>query len=324
MAIHRMSYLPATAPSGCPVPSPKEGRPLSPRTLSPRRIWRSVAIAGAAVVVGAVAIAVAPSAVAADNPFQKGPDPTLASIQATRGTFATSSTTVSKTTANSKFGGGTIYFPTDTSQGTFAALVIAPGFTETQSAVSWLGPRLASFGFVVFTINTNSTTDQPTARATEMLAALDFLTGSSSVKNEVDASRLGVSGHSMGGGGTLEAAVRRTSLKAAVPMDPWDQTKSFTGDTVPTLIIAAQNDNIAPVAQHAKPFYNSIATTVPKMYVELAGAGHNVTNSANTTQAQFEVAFLKRFLDNDTRYTQFLCGISAPSTVSTFMNTCPF
>ena len=90
MAVHRMSYLPATAPSGCPVPRPEEGRPLSPRTLSPRRIWRSVAIAGAAVVVGAVAIAVAPSALAADNPFQKGPDPTLASIQATRGTFATS------------------------------------------------------------------------------------------------------------------------------------------------------------------------------------------------------------------------------------------
>jgi len=107
-------------------------------------------------------------------------------------------------------------------------------------------------------------------------------------------------------------------------MDPWDQTKSFSTDTVPTLIIAAQNDNIAPVAQHAKPFYNSIPTSTKKMYVELAGAGHNVTNSANTTQAQFEVAFLKRFLDNDTRYTQFLCGISAPSTVSTFMNTCPF
>jgi dienelactone hydrolase len=319
-----MSHLPATAPSGCPVRRPKEGRPLSPRTLSPRRIWRSVAIAGAAVVVGAVAFAIAPSALAATNPFQRGPDPTLASIQASTGSFATSSTTVSKTQANSKFGGGTIYFPTDTSQGTFAGLVIAPGFTESQSAVSWLGPRLASFGFVVFTINTNSTTDQPTARSTEMLAALDFLTGTSSVKNEVDASRLGVSGHSMGGGGTLEASVKRPSLKAAVPMDPWDQTKSFSSDVVPTLIIAAQNDNIAPVAQHAKPFYNSIPTSTPKMYVELAGAGHNVTNSANTTQAQFEVAFLKRFLDNDTRFTQFLCGITAPSTVSTFMNTCPF
>jgi dienelactone hydrolase len=292
--------------------------------LRPPRVWRSLAIAGAAVTLTAVGIAVAPLASAATNPFQRGPDPTLAAIQASTGPFATSSSTVAKSATNGGFGGGTIYFPTDTSQGTFAGLVIAPGFTETQSAISWLGPRLASFGFVIFTINTNSTSDQPSTRAREMLAALDYLTNTSTAKSRVDASRLGVSGHSMGGGGTLEASVSRPSLKAAVPMDPWDQTKNFSTDTVPTLIIAAQNDNIAPVAQHAKPFYNSIPTSVQKMYVELAGAGHNVTNSANVTQAQFEVAFLKRFLDNDTRYTQFLCGISQPSTVSTFMNTCPF
>jgi dienelactone hydrolase len=292
--------------------------------LRPRHLWRSLAIAGAAVTLAAVGVSVAPVANAATNSFQRGPDPTLAMIQASTGPFATSSSTVAKSATNGGFGGGTIYFPADTSQGTFAAMVIAPGFTESQSAVSWLGPRLASFGFVIFTINTNSTSDQPSTRAKEMLAALDYLTNTSSAKSRVDASRLGVSGHSMGGGGTLEASVSRPSLKAAVPMDPWDQTKSFSSDAVPTLIIAAQNDNIAPVSQHAKPFYNSIPTSVSKMYVELAGAGHNVTNSANVTQAQFEVAFLKRFLDNDTRFTQFLCGISQPSTVSTFMNTCPF
>src|SRR5262249_61728192 len=137
-------------------------------------------------------------------PFTHGRAPTLAAIQANTGPFATSSTTVAKSATNGKFGGGTIYFPTDTSQGTFAALVIAPGFTERQSAISWLGPRLASFGFVIFTIDTNSTSDNPTTRSTEMLAALDFLTSSSSgVASRVDASRLGVSGHSMGGGRTL-------------------------------------------------------------------------------------------------------------------------
>jgi dienelactone hydrolase len=296
-----------------------------PRTLRPRG-WRVYALAGAAVALTAGAIAFAPSSSAATNPFAKGADPTLAIIQANTGPFATSSTAIAKSATNGKFGGGTIYFPTDTSQGTFAGMVIAPGFTETQSAISWLGPRLASFGFVIFTINTNSTSDNPTTRSTEMLAALDFLTSSSSgVASRVDANRLGVSGHSMGGGGTLEASVKRGSLKAAVPMDPWDQNnKSFSTDVVPTLIIAAQNDNIAPVAQHAKVFYNSFSASLQKMYVELAGAGHNVTNSANVTQAQFEVAFLKRFLDNDTRYTQFLCGISQPSTVSTFMSSCPF
>jgi dienelactone hydrolase len=158
-----------------------------------------------------------------------------------------------------------------------------------------------------------------------MLAALDYLTQTSSVKSEVDATRLGVSGHSMGGGGTLEASVKRPSLKAAVPMEPWDQTKNFSSDTVPTLIIAAQNDNIAPVGQHAKPFYNSIPTSVQKMYLELAGGSHFATNSPNTTAAQFEIAWLKRFLDNDTRYTQFLCPAPATSSsISAAMNTCPF
>jgi dienelactone hydrolase len=297
---------------------------MSPRSLT-RRIWRPLAFTGAAIAVVAAGITAALPSSAATNPFQRGPDPTLASIQATTGPFATSSTTVAKSATNGKFGGGTIYFPTDTSQGNFAALVIAPGFTETQSAISWLGPRLASQGFVIFTIDTNSTSDQPSTRATEMLAALDFLTQTSSVKSEVDASRLGVSGHSMGGGGTLEASVKRPSLKAAVPMEPWDQTKSFSTDTVPTLIIAAQNDNIAPVGQHAKPFYNSIPTSVSKMYLELAGASHFATNSPNTTAAQFEIPWLKRFLDNDTRYTQFLCPApSTSSSISAASNTCPF
>jgi dienelactone hydrolase len=288
-----------------------------------RRFWRPIAISGTAFLLAAGGVAIARPSLAADNPFQRGPDPTLASIQATQGTFATSTATVAR---GNGFGGGTIYFPTDTSQGTFGAIVIAPGFTETQSATRWLGPRLSSFGFVVFTINTNSTFDQPTSRATQILAALDFLTGSSSVRTRIDATRLAASGHSMGGGGTLEASVRRPALKAAIPMAPWDSNvKNFSNDTVPTLIVAAQNDNVAPVNQHARVFYNSLPNAPAKMYLELRGASHSATNSANTTQAQYEIAWLKRFVDNDTRYTQFLCPTPATSnTISTILNTCPF
>jgi dienelactone hydrolase len=294
---------------------------VSTRTLS----WRPFAIAASAAAVAAAGIVAAVPSSAATNPFQRGPDPTLASIQATTGSFAVSTTTVARGSTGGGFGGGTIYFPTDTSQGTFGAVVIAPGFTERQNSISWLGPRLASQGFVIFTIDTNSTTDQPSARATEMLAALDFLTQTSSVRTRVDATRLGVSGHSMGGGGTLEASRNRPSLKAAVPMAPWDTVKNFSADTVPTLIVAAQNDNVAPTAQHAQPFYNSLSNAQPKMYLELAGASHTTTNSPNTTQAMFEIAWLKRFVDNDTRFTQFLCPTPArTSSTSAITNTCPF
>ena len=224
-------------------------------------------------------------AIAADNPFERGPAPTSASVDATRGPFATSTTTVSRLSATG-FGGGTIYYPTTTTAGTFGAVAVAPGFTATQSSIAWLGPRIASQGFVVFTIDTNSTVDQPASRGTQLLAALDYLTGRSSVRTRIDASRLAVMGHSMGGGGTLEASRNRPSLQAAIGLTPWDLTKSWSGNRVPTMIVGAQSDTVAPVACHSIPFYNSRPAASEQAYVELAGASHFAPNSPNTTIAR--------------------------------------
>ena len=76
----------------------------------------------------------------AANPYERGPAPTNASIEATRGTFATASVTVAR---QSGFGGGTIYYPTSTTAGTFGAVAVSPGIIARQSSVAWLGPRLA-------------------------------------------------------------------------------------------------------------------------------------------------------------------------------------
>jgi len=166
-------------------------------------------------------------ALAADNPFQRGPDPTSASVDATTGSFATAQTTVSRFSVTG-FGGGTIYFPTSTAEGTFGAVAVAPGFTATQSSVAWLGPRIASQGFVVFVIDTTTTLDQPPARGTELLAALDYLTTRSSVRTRIDSTRLAVMGHSMGGGATLFAAKKRPALRAALPLAPWAGVTDFS------------------------------------------------------------------------------------------------
>src|SRR4051812_7710157 len=88
------------------------------------------------------------SAGAATTTYQRGPDPTWSSIQATTGPFAYATITLSNTQTPSTFGAATIYYPTDTSQGTFGGVAIAPGYTEKQSAISWWGPRLSSQGFV--------------------------------------------------------------------------------------------------------------------------------------------------------------------------------
>ncbi|BFO18843.1 hypothetical protein SHKM778_52310 [Streptomyces sp. KM77-8] len=165
-----------------------------------------------------------PGAQAADNPYERGPAPTQSSIEALRGPYAVSDISVSSLSVTG-FGGGTVYYPTSTADGTFGAIAIAPGYTAYQSSIAWLGPRLASQGFVVFTIDTNTTLDQPASRGDQLLAALDYLTQRSAVRGRIDSSRLGVMGHSMGGGGTLEAAKDRPSLQAAIPLTPGTSTR---------------------------------------------------------------------------------------------------
>lgn len=256
------------------------------------------------------------------NPYQRGPAPTAALLTAASGPFATSSTTVSGAGVTG-FGGGRIFYPTSTSEGTFGAVVIAPGFTATSGSYASLAARVASHGFVTFAIDTNSTLDFPDSRGQQILAALDYLTRSSPVRTRIDASRLAVAGHSMGGGGTLAAANSRSSLQAAVALQPWHSTKSWSNIRVPTMIIGAQSDTVAPVTSHSEPFYTSIPATSEKAYVELSGENHLAANSNPSDQARAMVTWLKRYVDDDTRYEQFMCPAPRLADYSEWRDTCP-
>src|SRR4051794_20975862 len=86
----------------------------------------------------AAALVAAPAPAQAANPYERGPAPTVASIEASRGYFAFAQVTVARSSV-SGFGGGTIYYPTSTTAGTFGAVAISPGFTASQSSVAWYG-----------------------------------------------------------------------------------------------------------------------------------------------------------------------------------------
>ncbi len=89
-------------------------------------------------------------------------------------------------------------------------------------------------------------------------------------------------------------------------------------------MVGAQADAVAPVATHSIPFYTSLSSSYEKAYLELAGASHFAPNSSNTTIAKYSISWLKRFIDNDTRYDQFLCpGPTFSLAVSEYRNTCP-
>ncbi|HVM09867.1 MAG TPA: hypothetical protein VM345_15475 [Acidimicrobiales bacterium] len=260
------------------------------------------------------------------SPYQRGPAPDRLDLGAPLGPFTYES--ISRSALDTPIGmsGGTIYYPSEEA-GTFGTIAIAPGWTNTQSAVAWYGPLLASHGFVVMTIDTNSrVTDLPRDRATQLLLALDYLVSDANpVRSKVDPDRLAVAGYSMGGGGAIEATSRRPSIKASVPLTPWHTTKTFEGIRTPTLVVGAQNDSTASVASHAIPLYEGLPAELPKAYAELREKGHSLPTSHNPVVAKLTVSWMKRFVDTDYRFDAVLCPPpNDTTTFSDYRSTCPY
>ena len=242
-----------------------------------------------------------------------GPEPTVQSLEAVAGPYAVGSATVG---SPSGYGAGTVFYPTVRTDGQFGVVVLAPGFLAVQGYYKWLAERVASHGFVVVTVNFNSVFDQPDARGIQMGKALQQVvtlskTSTAPYSGVIDTNRQAVMGHSMGGGGTLAAARDNPALKAAVALAPWHTTKDWSTVQVPTLVISDEKDIIATNSAHSNPFYASFNASLPSAKIELLGADHlcGIQSSAEkckTSLAKYAVAWLKRFVDGDARYTQFL------------------
>lgn len=285
----------------------------------------------------ALALSLSPLAFAQSNPYQRGPMPSTAELEADLGPYAIGSATIAR---QSNFGGGTVYYPTSGTEGSFGVIVMAPGFIETQSSNTFLGKKWASHGFVVITINVLNIFEYPSVRAGEMKAALAYVVAQAGKSGtpyfgKVDPNRQAVAGHSMGGGGTLEAARDNPQLKAAVPLAPWDLQKNFSTVSVPTMIVSCEKDIIAPNNTHSQAFYASLPATTPKALLDMKGEDHfcpttNTKASNHRTIGKYSTAWLKRFVDNDTRFSPVLCGadpVTDPSTgafVASYRANCPY
>jgi dienelactone hydrolase len=267
-----------------------------------------------------------------DCDFTRGPDPTESYLEAESGPYSVSTKYVSYYEAPG-FGGGTIHYPTNTT-GEMGVIAIVPGFLAYESSIAWWGPRLASHGFIVITISTNNSLDDPSSRATQQENALNYVINQSNDINSpiyemVDSTRLGGMGWSMGGGGTLETATG-SRLSAAIPLAPWySSNNDFNQIETPTMIVACEYDGVAGVDYHASPFYESIPTTTDKAYLEVSGGYHSCANGGGTNGGllgKYGVAWMKLFIDNDARYDQFLCGPdhAGNSAISEYRDTCNY
>ena len=123
----------------------------------------------------------------------------------------------------------------------------------------------------------------------------------------------------MGGGGSLEA-VGQPGAPGGAPLQPWNLDESWSEIRVPTLIIGAQNDSVASVTSHAEPFCRSRPRR--RGVHGLREASHFVSTSSNTPTARQMIAWLKRYVDDDTRYEQFICPPPGGTAISEYRHTC--
>ena len=223
------------------------------------------------------------------------------------GPFAVASKAVPRQLANG-FGGGTIHYPTNAGDcGLLGGIAVIPGYVSYEASIKWWGPRLASWGFVVITIDTNSIYDDPNSRATQLSAALDHILSDSTVGAQIDSTRLGAIGWSMGGGGALQLATKRSDVRAIIPQTPYHD-KDYGNMDTPALFITCQNDRIASNKKYSSPFYNNAAGA--KMKIEIKNGSHFCPSYRfnEILLSKPGIAWMHRYINGDTRFDKFLCN----------------
>jgi dienelactone hydrolase len=241
-----------------------------------------------------------------------------------------------------------------TTAGAYPLVLVGHGLSLPTSEYSGYVQRLASFGYVAMTVDFPASvfSVNNTSEAQDFIGVIDWARSTSSLAGKVDATRIGVSGHSLGGKIALLTATMDTRVKAAFVMDPVDSggplgcssptcivVKSLMpGLHIPTGFIGETTDasgafqNCAPAADNYTTFYAQANT--PSLQVTAVGANHmsflddvtacgltcSVCQTATASNASindmaraFMVAFYERHLRGLTGYDAYLTGAQAQS-----------
>jgi hypothetical protein len=73
-----------------------------------------------------------------------------------------------------------------------------------------------------------------------------------------------------------------------------------------------QNDTLV-LQSRLTSLYNTISAATERGYIGITGAGHNYIGQPSTIIARTMMSWMKIFIDNDDRYSQFLCPATSMS-----------
>ena len=229
--------------------------------------------------------------------------------------------------------------------GPFPVVIFAHGFLLPPAQYTAYLKRLASFGYVALTVGfPNGFPNDNPKQAKDLLGGVDWAKADAVLGPKVDATRVGMSGHSLGGKLALLAATMDPRVKASFVVDPVDSGPNpctapgcvVVKDLLPTLSIPTgfvgetTDTACAPSADNFTTFYAQAKT--PSLKITATGASHmsflddvgtcglpcTFCATATATNAQVNdmaralmVAFYERHLRGNVAYDAYLTGADA-------------
>jgi hypothetical protein len=194
---------------------------------------------------------------------------------------------------------GNIYYPSD-AEPPFSGVAVCGGFTNTGVLMQGWGPFYASWGIVAI-ITWTGGADQPATRGRKLLASIAELKElNNAAGNPISgkmSDRYGISGYSMGGGGTTIGCRDDPSLKTGIGLAPWSPV---SGGRVPLLFLCGDIDFVAGVQTPRT------ASGTPNMLVSWLLYSHFNWFGPDIETGVYALAWQKVYLDGDTRWKPWL------------------
>jgi hypothetical protein len=235
-------------------------------------------------------------------------------------TFMSYDSVADPSIADDQYGSAIIYYPT---AGTppYSGMVFSPGWTETKEQMTWWGDFLASHGIIVMLVSPNDTfADDPGARGVDLEVAVGKLRAEntragSPLNGKVKVDAIGVSGHSMGGGGSLYAGdTMGDDIQLVIPLMEHSPGGTFPSITAPTMLLAGDEtatEGLGGPTSFSIPSYNSLNPSVPRVLAVVLGGDHFMAINGGSNQdliGPLALAWIKIHLDGDTSYETYVYG----------------